>query len=98
MKDNSWIETAYEDYTIHKQTYAELEIKYVKSEDTIRKYFDQLKVQKPFLIVDQKPINLIFDTTFFKRVLGVMIFRKPGKNISWKYVETEKLSIIWKNF
>lgn len=92
MKNNSWIEAAYEDYTIHKQTYAELEIKYATSENTLRKYFDQLKVQKPLITVYPEPVNLIFDTTFFKRSLGVMVFRKPGKNISWKYVETEKLS------
>jgi hypothetical protein len=92
LKDISWVENAYEDYTIHKQTYAELEIKYAKSEDTIRKYFDQLNSQKAFINICPEPINLIFDTTFFKRSLGVMVFRKPGKNISWKYVETEKLS------
>jgi len=92
LKDNSWVELAYQDYTIHKQTYAELEVKYAKSEDTIRKYFDQLKPQKPSVKINFEPVNLIFDTTFFKRSLGVMVFRKPGKNISWKYVETEKLS------
>jgi hypothetical protein len=30
------------DYSIHKQTYAELELKYDKSSKTFRKYFDQL--------------------------------------------------------
>ena len=92
MKDTSWVEKAYEDYALHKQTYAELKVKYAKSEDTIRKYFDQLKVQKTFIKEYPETINLIFDTTFFKRSLGVMVFRKPGKNISWNYVETEKLS------
>lgn len=88
----SWVEKAYEDYTLHKQTYAELEVKYAKSENTLRKYFDQLKPQKTSVKIDFESVNLIFDTTFFKRSLGVMVFRKPGKNISWNYVETEKLS------
>ena len=57
----------------------------------MRKYFDELKPQKPLLAISIEPVNLIFDTTFFKRTLGVMVFRKPGKNLSWKYVETEKL-------
>jgi len=92
LKDSSWIELAYEDYTIHKQTYAELEVIYATSENTLRKYFDQLKVPKPLIKVCPESVNLIFDTTFFKRSLGVMVFRKPSKNISWKYVETEKLS------
>ena len=86
------MEDAYEDYTVHKQTYAELEVKYNLGEKTIRKYFDKLKPQKPSLITDQNPVNLIFDTTFFKRVLGVMVFRTGGGNLSWRYVETEKLS------
>gem|GEM_PF-6649910 len=95
LKDKSWIEKAYEDYTIHKQTYSELEVKYSKSEDIIRKYFDELQAQNlssSSLVIDLEPINLIFDTTFFKRSFGVMVFRKIGKNISWKYVKTEKLS------
>ena len=86
------MEDAYEDYTTHKQTYAELEVKYNLGEKTIRKYFDKLKPQKPALVADQNPVNLVFDTTFFKRVLGVMIFRAAGGNLSWRYVETEKLS------
>ena len=72
-----------------------MEVKYSKSEDIIRKYFDELQAQNlssSSLVIDLEPINLIFDTTFFKRSFGVMVFRKIGKNISWKYVKTEKLS------
>jgi hypothetical protein len=35
--------------------------------------------------------NLVFDTTFFKRRLGVIVFRANSLNLSWKYVESEKL-------
>ena len=31
---------AYEDYVLHKQTYAELKVKYKKSRKTLRKHFD----------------------------------------------------------
>jgi len=31
------------------------------------------------------------DTTFFKRVLGVMIFRTRGLNLKWRYVGSERL-------
>lgn len=44
------------------------------------------------MAIKPNSVNLIFDTTFFKRSFGVMVFRKPGKNLSWKYVDSEKLS------
>jgi hypothetical protein len=44
FKDYSWIVSAYSDYTLHKQTYKELEVKYNYSSRTIRKYFDRLNL------------------------------------------------------
>ena len=81
------------DYSIHKQTYAELELKYDKSSKTFRKYFDQLG-HAPFPSpIDCRPqVNLIFDTTFFGRFFGVMVFRAPGINLYWEFVESEKIS------
>lgn len=38
------------------------------------------------------PINLVFDTTFFKRRLGIMVFRANSSNLNWRYVDSEKLS------
>jgi len=70
LEDLSWIQKAYQDYTIHKQTYAELEVKYDQSENTIRKYFDKLESQKIVLVINAELVNLIFDTTFFNRSLG----------------------------
>ena len=91
FKDNSWINKAYQDYTIHKQTYAELELRYGKSEKTIRKYFDtlDLKVESSKLL--DKRINLTFDTTFFKRRFGCMIYRAGGQNLKCSFVPSEKL-------
>jgi hypothetical protein len=78
------------DYSIHKQTYSELESKYNKSSRTLRKYFDQLQ-DAPFPSpIDCIPeINLTFDTTFFGRNFGVMVFRTPGINLLWEFVESE---------
>lgn len=42
LKDLSWVRKAYLDYTVHKQTFSELKERYGKSENTIRKYFDEL--------------------------------------------------------
>lgn len=39
----------------------------------------------------KNPINVVFDTTFFGRNFGVMVFRANSRNLYWKYVESEKL-------
>lgn len=89
LKDNSWVKKAYQDYTIHKQTYSELEVRYGMGEKTIRKYFDELnnshsinseiylqsKTQCELKFQDKPDVNLVMDTTFFGRDFGVMVFR-----------------------
>jgi hypothetical protein len=93
LKDFSWVQLAYEDYTTHKQTYAELSLKYNLSVPTIRKYFDELNTETEFKDTESKPqaVNLIFDTTFFKRRFGVMVYRSNGINLKCSFVDTEKL-------
>jgi transposase-like protein len=105
FKKQGWIRLAYQDYTIHKQTYLELKVKYHKSEKTIRKYFDELNQSKITMLKDTliilNSVNCIFDTTFFGRVFGVMIFRineldvkikyQKYKNILHKFVLSETL-------
>jgi hypothetical protein len=112
------------DYTIHKQTFLELELKYHRSEKTLRKYFDLLPKQaqgalptlnsitntsvvtnplsnSSILITNNKAIvkpkvNIIMDTTYFGRSLGVMVFRGNTNhgtysNLYWKYLKNETL-------
>jgi hypothetical protein len=52
---------AYEDYTIHKQTYLELEEKYDRSEKTIRKYFDTFCGKISLNNSKQVAVNLDFE-------------------------------------
>jgi hypothetical protein len=82
-----------------------LEVKYHKSEKTIRKYFDELNSEKITFLTEllfiENSVNCIFDTTFFGRVFGVMIFRinelntlirlQKHKNIIHKFVSSETL-------
>lgn len=105
LKNTSWIESAYLDYTIHKQTYSELEKRYGKSEKTLRKYFDKLnqidtdlgcfnyfKFHPTINDFTDREISLIFDTTFFKRTFGTMVFRtKSGVNLCWNFVQSETI-------
>lgn len=99
------------DYTIHKQTFLELERKYHKNQKTIRKYFDSLPKQvqgalppltsmptSSQIVSLAKPrVNIIMDTTYFGRVLGVMVFRgnlndsTSYSNLYWKYLKNETL-------
>lgn len=100
LKKSDWIEQAYLDYTIHKQTFLELSAKYLKSEKTIRKYFDKLATAKNFQVPNTLQVNLTVDTTFFKgkEGFGVTIFRSHSKNLYWNYCETERLVEYEKGF
>ena len=55
LKNQSWVEQVYDYSTEHKQTYLELEDKYHRDENTIRKYFDQLGAESRF--TDFKDVN-----------------------------------------
>ncbi|MDD2164319.1 transposase [Glaesserella parasuis] len=79
------------DYSIGKQTYQQLAVKYHCSVRTIQRYID--KVPKTSL----KPplnryLNIIMDTTFFGRYFGVLVLMDLNSNnvISHYFVRTEK--------
>jgi hypothetical protein len=80
--------------------------KYHRDEKTIRKYFDELnfrskliksnshsKSEKSFVQpnLELVRIGLIFDTTFFKKRFGAMVYRSDGKNLKCSFVPTERL-------
>lgn len=90
----NWVEEAYTQYSRGKQTYKELECEYNKSARTIRKYFDQYDPCTGEIKVIDKPINLVFDATFFKRELGFLIFRANHRNIYWKQIDGEKVEYL----
>jgi len=90
----NWVEQAYKDYSVGKQTLAELEQKYGKSERTIRRHFDKFSpsIDKPHPCPE--PVSLVFDGTFFGRGCGLMIYRAKAKNIYWREIDNEKISYI----
>ncbi|NCX96262.1 MAG: hypothetical protein EBX41_07590 [Chitinophagia bacterium] len=63
-----WLE-----YTSGKQTYAELAAKYGCSVKTIQRKIDSVQTERQttFLSV----ANVVMDTTYFGRKLGVMVFK-----------------------
>lgn len=81
---NLWLE-----YTIGKQTYAQLAVKYGCSVKTIQRRIDTAKTARQSTF--PSAVNLLMDTTYFGRKLGVMVFKDAiSSQILFKqYVKTE---------
>ncbi len=72
-----------------KQTLHQLSCQQHKSIRTLQREFDKLTIDCSFLAPSNKPVNLIVDATFFSRAEGVLVFRANGKNIFWRFIQTE---------
>ena len=73
------IRQLYKDWSIHKQTYKELSIKYKISKRTVQKYLDIECFKKP--IIEAKEIILLIDTTYFGHI-WLMVFKdKESKKV-----------------
>ena len=83
----------WQEYTDGKQTYAQLSVKYGCSVKTIQRKIDSVKVQRTTTFPDV--VNVLMDTTYFGRKLGVMVFKDSisGQILYKQYVkqETNKL-------
>lgn len=91
----SWIERAYHDYSIGKQTLAELSKKYGYSVRTLRRKFDDYIPQTTYgQAASPSPVPLVFDGTFFGRGYGFLVYRAAGKNIYWREIDSEKIAYI----
>lgn len=85
----------YKNYCIGKQTLLELSQASGNSIKTIRNQFDKISIatNSDKAIFDE-PINLILDATYFSRNDGVLVFRARGKNLHWKFIESETIANI----
>jgi hypothetical protein len=83
----------WQEYTVGKQTYHQLATKYDCSIRTIQRKLDTVKTQKESTYTSVA--NVLMDTTYFGRKLGVMVFKDSlsGKILFKQYVtqETNKL-------
>ena len=87
----NWVKSAYHDYTVRRQTYADLQNTYGKDPKTLRKYFDVHAGASGEIITEQSPVNLIMDATFFSRTDGLLVCRANGRNLYWKEITSEKI-------
>ena len=64
------------------------------SAPTVRKYIDSIKIKQPDVYPSR--VILLIDTTYFKRVFGVTVFRdsRTCKNIAYQFVMHENISSI----
>jgi len=88
-----WIQDAYEDYSVHKQTYKELSAKYGKSARTLRKYFDNYAGATGEIHQANESIVLIMDATFFGRGYGILLARSLKKALLWQEIESETILV-----
>lgn len=83
----------WQEYTVGKQTYAQLASKYECSIKTIQRRIDEAATASESHFPAQ--VNLLMDTTYFGRKFGVMVFKDSlsGQTLLKKYVrqETNKL-------
>lgn len=103
-----WVSEAYDDYVFNRLTLKLLSVKYKKAISTIRIYFDLLTIDsqkrksKKRLLKNKdntkrivnKPINLVFDGTFFSRSYGFLIYRANSRNIYYRKIQSEKIEYI----
>jgi hypothetical protein len=93
-KTKKWVERAYRDYSVGKQTLKEIKKKYGKSVSTIKKFFEKFNPCHGEIITFTGAVNLVFDGTFFNRSWGILIFRAKGKNVYWREIRSEKIEYI----
>lgn len=72
----------------------ELSLEYGFSIRTIQHHFDNLNLPNPKICLPNNSINLLFDTTFFSRRDGVLVFRANSENLHWRFVESETVKVI----
>lgn len=86
-----WIHRAYEDYTVHKQSYKELSKKYGKSGKTLRKLFDEFAGATGEVFQCSELQVLILDATFFGRGYGILMARSLQKVLYWQEIVSESI-------
>ena len=82
---------AYQKYVLGKQTLHQLSHQLGKSPRTLQRHFEQFDFQPPEGCLFDEPVNLVLDATFFSRSDGVLVFRANGKNIYWRFIQSETM-------
>lgn len=94
-KDKLWINVAYKDYSIHKQTYTELGKTLWKDRKTVQKYLTQnvhYTWEMPILLENERMCAVIDATYFNSHTDGMALIRSnTGLNLIYDFIESESL-------
>lgn len=59
---------------------------------TLQRHLDGLEIKAVIPAAPSEPVNLILDATFFSRSDGVLVFRAAGRNLHWRFIESETIA------
>ena len=81
----------WKEFTHGKQTHAQIAKKYGRSTKWVQRQLKDVEVEQ----VPHEPddVIIVMDTTYFKRMFGVMVFRCPHrkKNLLWRFLPYETI-------
>jgi len=79
----------WKEFTHGKQTHTQIAQMYGRSTKWVQRQLKDIVVEKKELAPDE--VVIVMDTTYFKRLFGVMVWRCPHqhKNLLWKFPPTK---------
>lgn len=86
-----------EQYVWRRQTCSDLAKKYDRSAKWVQTKLDEHEV-KPIVVLNQRELIVVADTTFFSRTSGLTVFREPNlkKNVWWQETVYEKAEVYYR--
>jgi len=90
-RPNRLAETIWHQYVFHRQKLADLSKQYKRSINWVKKQIKAVRVEiKP---ITPRPVVIVVDSTFYKRIFGIMVVRAPAlkRNIYWREIANEKI-------
>lgn len=78
-------------FTHGKQTHAQIAQVYGHSTKWVQRQLKDIKIEKREIVPDE--VVIVMDTTYFKRLFGVMVWRCPHrkKNLLWEFLPYETI-------
>lgn len=82
----------WKEFTHGKQTHTEIAQKYGRSTKWVQRQLKGVEIERKEFAPDE--VVIVMDTTYFKRLFGVMVWRCPHrqKNLLWKFLPYETIA------
>lgn len=86
------VASAYHDYSYGRQTLSQIASRHGISERRVQEKFDAYQPLSGTIRPVTHPVHVFIDATFFGREFGVLVFRSEGKNLYWRFIQSESLA------